>query len=244
MTTDQLKWSPWRLERTVVWPSKPDARGKRMDYRTPLLSRGSGFACYEEVPLGLAPEYPTEHEAIVAMMLYECGQPRKYVIESRLIISPESVWAQRLEWERLTVDRAKLLKDDGLDHVVGDAHTVIITCDLFAGDDGLEVVDDKGQRLWLYPPDDPGGEWVAEGPCEEEMFLENGWRPVTITNLRNRALSIVEKCPHLEFKATAEKSLVLQHGSDKKAVRAGMPTPPAMFPANLTLTQQEEPSRG
>ena len=45
------------------------------------------------------------------------------------------------------------------------------------------VLGEHGRRLWLYPPDQPGGIWVEEDTPNEPDLVENGWRPVTKDDL-------------------------------------------------------------
>ena len=129
--------------------------------------------------------------------------------------------------------------------------TVQITSDLFAGD-GLEVVDEQGRRMFKRET-----HWhpIADGREPEDRAFGPLSEPLTSADLRNRALSIIEKCQHLRFEAKAScpkcwGDIDWRYKGKPPATwgemfcDCGWASQPFHFPPNLTLTQQEEPSRG
>ena len=164
----------------------------------------------------------------------------------RLVISPESVWAQPLERERLWQERlAYLMGEAKAEHMLGERPVVQITCDLFSGD-GLMVMGSSNNGNPSRVCNECGAWHVGHGTiphCETS-------RLTTIADLLNRALSIVEKCQHLRFVHRSKCPKCKVAAADwLKATWFCDSYPKCDWsmhgpcPANLTLTQQE-PSRG
>lgn len=124
----------------------------------------------------------------------------------------DAYWKQPLKWNKdakwagccdrcgRTDDFVSNSKQCGCGGVAYDRPRVFCgsLCDVWEDWQG-PIVDAQGQRLWMYPPDHPGGQYVPEAHYDESDLKDNGWRLVTMSDLRADLFRLIDATPNLDW---------------------------------------------